>query len=344
MAKSPEEAERAGKEYAKKAYQNSSNPEERVANHARAVSAFRSAANNYAKIGNRVGENASRVSAANHATEVAEHKSAYASRMTTATHKPLDIKAAHGAARDAHREAAGMQRDVGHDAEHHIRAADDHAKLAKSKSPKEAALTKLGGGINSQAHQRAHSAGVSVEAKAASGEAARREFAGASDKELYGLHEKAHGLHKEAAATHPDRAMRSIHRDEARGHASAMGMLKAGIDKGEKVTLNRELAKGAVSEYIGKKVQEANKSKANEMSKAAHIVSGQAKEAGAGASKSSHKFAGETHLEAAKLQKVAGNPVAEARHLAKAGEHASNAGGAWDEAKHPRDKDGKFGG
>jgi hypothetical protein len=211
-------------------------------------------------------------------------------------------------------------------------------------SPEEAALTKLGGGINSQAHQRAHSAGVSVEAKAASGEAARREFAGASDKELYGLHEKAHGLHKEAAATHPDRAMRSIHRDEARGHASAMGMLKAGIDKGEKVTLNRELAKGAVSEYIGKKVQEANKSKANEMSKAAHIVSGQAKEAGAGASKSSHKFAGETHLEAAKLQKVAGNPVAEARHLAKAGEHASNAGGAWDEAKHPRDKDGKFGG
>jgi hypothetical protein len=154
-------------------------------------------------------------------------------------------------------------------------------------SPEEAALTKLGGGINSQAHQRAHSAELSVEAKAASGEAARREFAGASDKEL---------------------------------------------------------AKGAVSEYIGKKVQEANKSKANEMSKAAHIVSGQAKEAGAGASKSSHKFAGETHLEAAKLQKVAGNPVAEARHLAKAGEHASNAGGAWDEAKHPRDKDGKFGG
>jgi uncharacterized protein len=56
----------------------------------------------------------------------------------------------------------------------------------------------------------------------------------------------------------------------------------------------------------------------------------------------SHKIAGEAHLAAAEAQHAAGNEPRAAEHRAQAAEHAKDAGGAWDEAKHPRDENGKF--
>lgn len=68
--------------------------------------------------------------------------------------------------------ATASLHDMGKSADRHIAAAATPLKAvaAKRAGAKESALKKLGG-INSQAHQRAHSAGLSVEAKAASGKA-----------------------------------------------------------------------------------------------------------------------------------------------------------------------------
>jgi hypothetical protein len=44
------------------------------------------------------------------------------------------------------------------------------------------------------------------------------------------------------------------------------------------------------------------------------------------------------------LHEAVGNKKEAAAHRETAAEHASKAGSEWDEAKHPRDKDGKFGG
>jgi hypothetical protein len=58
-----------------------------------------------------------------------------------------------------------------------------------------------------------------------------------------------------------------------------------------------------------------------------------------------HKAAGEAHLLAAKYADKEGGWRGKwnaERHRAAASVHAEEAGGAWDESKHPRDKDGKF--
>lgn len=72
-----------------------------------------------------------------------------------------------------------------------------------------------------------------------------------------------------------------------------------------------------------------------------------------------HKLAGEDHLKAAEAHEEASrvaqrDPSPDAEevhnheesaeiHRAKAAEHAEQAGGEWDESKHPRDENGKFG-
>lgn len=50
-----------------------------------------------------------------------------------------------------------------------------------------------------------------------------------------------------------------------------------------------------------------------------------------------HKEAGEAHLAAAKA-----NPENAHEHMQEAAFHAKEAGGAWDEEKHPRDNHGQF--
>ena len=55
-----------------------------------------------------------------------------------------------------------------------------------------------------------------------------------------------------------------------------------------------------------------------------------------------HKALGDTPSKFEKLQGGASKDLV-AHHLEKAAEHAAAAGGEWDESKHPRDENGKFG-
>lgn len=89
--------------------------------------------------------------------------------------------------------------------------------------------------------------------------------------------------------------------------------------------------------------------KAFDASKEAHYASARAKEGrtetgmkmSPRAQQMAHAQAGIEHLKAADAHRASGGDEAE-RHTRLAEHEAAQAGGAWDESKHPRDNDGKF--
>lgn len=84
------------------------------------------------------------------------------------------------------------------------------------------------------------------------------------------------------------------------------------------------------------RVKASEATKAVEKATAAHQPGAKLREA--------HKVAGEAHIAAAMSMEHPHRETKEAieHHLAKAVEHAKAAGSAWDDAKHPRDENGKF--
>jgi hypothetical protein len=100
---------------------------------------------------------------------------------------------------------------------------------------------------------------------------------------------------------------------------------------------------GKPSERVQKNVA---KSMANNDSYQANQVSARANNSAFGtgyfAQRAAHAEAGEAHLKAAAAQEAVGNKEKASNHRERAAEHASAAGDAWDEGKHPRGPDGKF--
>jgi hypothetical protein len=98
------------------------------------------------------------------------------------------------------------------------------------------------------------------------------------------------------------------------------------------------------SKWAGSSSREDRVHKADAASKVANRASGavEKKQSAGYHTNRESKVAGEAHLKAAKAHEALGHEGAARDHRERAAEHAKEAGGDWDESKHPRGPDGKF--
>jgi hypothetical protein len=147
--------------------------------------------------------------------------------------------------------------------------------------------------------------------------------------------------HAAAAKAHKEAAQLAEHHADMMPNGRGKDLMKTHKDAA--AHHEEKAAKGAINEHFARIVSRGFGNRdAGDASRGARVASEMAENFKG--TPRYQKQAGEFHLNAAKLHDAVGNTKEAAAHRDTAAEHAKAAGGEWDEAKHPRDKDGKFGG